>query len=250
MKLAPVCVPAAAANPVPVTVTLAVAVAVEVPGAYCTMMVQLLPGFTTKPDTQVPPAMIVNVPPAVPTLVIVGFAVKVNGAADAAGAVPAGAMFDTVIVLVDPDVSKSGRGAEIARVAPVTWNAAVKVAVDGVPEIGVVTDTFLAVSASAAPAVMVQLALTVVAAVPVIAQLTPVPLMVTAVAPDKLVPVRVTGTVVPRSPLVGLMLVSVDPFTVKGRALLATPFTVIVTFLVESAAALVMVKVAVTTFGL
>jgi hypothetical protein len=113
----------AVVSPVPVTVTLAVAVAVGVAlGTYCTSMVQVFPGFKAKPDTQVPPAMIENVPPALPTLVIVGFAVKVNGAADAAGAVPAGATFATVIVLVDPDDSSAGRGAEIASVAPVTSN--------------------------------------------------------------------------------------------------------------------------------
>jgi hypothetical protein len=63
-----------------------------------------------------------------------------------------------------------------------------------------------------APLVMTKFALTVVeltAETPV--AVTPVPEIVTAVAPDRLVPVRVTGTVVPCVPLVGLIAVRVGP---------------------------------------
>jgi len=72
---------AVAASPVPVTVTCAVAVAVpEVCPVYCTMIVQLEPALTVKPETQVPP--VIEKVPVVPlpaVLVTVGAAVKMNG---------------------------------------------------------------------------------------------------------------------------------------------------------------------------
>ena len=85
-------------------------------------------------------------------------------------------------------------------------NAPVKVLV--VP-IGVVTVTFLALRV--APAVIAQLALTVVAVDVIPVQVTPPPKMVTAVAPVRLVPVRDTGTVVPWVPVGGLIEASVGP---------------------------------------
>ena len=85
-------------------------------------------------------------------------------------------------------------------------NAPVKVLV--VP-IGVVTVTFLALWV--APAVIAQLALTVVAVDVIPVQVTPPPEMVTAVAPVRLVPVRDTGTVVPWVPVGGLIEASVGP---------------------------------------
>jgi hypothetical protein len=89
----------------------------------------------------------------------------------------------------------------------------VNVTVPVVP-IGVVTETFLAVRL--ALAAMTQFALTVVAVgVPVMVQVTFVPDAVTAVAPVRLVPVSVTGTVVPRAPVVGAIDASVGPVTVN-----------------------------------
>jgi hypothetical protein len=85
-------------------------------------------------------------------------------------------------------------------------NAPVKVLV--VP-IGVVTVTFLALWV--APAVIAQLALTVVAVDVIPVQVMPPPEMVTAVAPVRLVPIRDTGTVVPRVPVGGLIEASVAP---------------------------------------
>jgi hypothetical protein len=79
-------------------VTFAVAVAVLPPGAYCTLIVQDVAvgaGLITNPDTQVPPAMMENVPPAVPTFVIAGAAVSVMGPA-----VAPVAELETVIVPV------------------------------------------------------------------------------------------------------------------------------------------------------
>ena len=62
-------------SPVSVIVTLYVAFSALV-GAYCTVMVQLEPGLTTAPFTQVPP-VIEKVPVPVPlTLVNVGAAVS------------------------------------------------------------------------------------------------------------------------------------------------------------------------------
>jgi len=103
--------------PVPVTLTEAVASTVST-GTYCTFTVQLLPGLTIAPATQVPPEM-VKVPPAIPTLVIVGATVKVNGAVAAAALltvmVPAlGVVFAGVVV-------NAGEGALTVSVAPVTW---------------------------------------------------------------------------------------------------------------------------------
>jgi hypothetical protein len=64
------------------TETVAVAVAVPL-GTYRTLTVQLPPALITNPDVQLPP-VIENVPPAVPTLLIVGAAVNVIGPVAAA----------------------------------------------------------------------------------------------------------------------------------------------------------------------
>jgi hypothetical protein len=60
----------------------------------------------------------------------------------------------------------------------------------------------------AAPALMEQLALTVVAVDVIPVQVMPPPEIVTAVAPVRLVPVKVTGTVVPWVPAEGLIEIS------------------------------------------
>src|SRR5256885_10915805 len=72
---------------------------------------------------------------------------------------------------------------------------------------GVVTLTVLA--PSAAVPVMVKVVVTVVEVRVKAPALTPVPDMVAAVAPVRFVPVKVTGTVVPRAPDVGAIEVSV-----------------------------------------
>ncbi len=61
----------------------------------------------------------------------------------------------------------------------------------------------------AAVALITTVALTVVLDVPVIVALTPVLLDTTAVAPERLVPLKVTGNVVPTVPLLGVTLVNV-----------------------------------------
>lgn len=82
---------------------------------------------------------------------------------------------------------------------------------------------------------------------------TPPPRPVTAVVPVRLAPVKVTATVVPRTPVSGAIEVSVAPDTVKGTELLAAaaPATLTVTLwaaVVEAVAE--MVKVALSVVGL
>jgi hypothetical protein len=112
----------------------------------------------------------------------------------------------------------------------------------GVIPIGVVAVTFLGVGK--APFVIAQLALIVVEVDVILVQVTPPP-AATAVAPLRLVPVRVIETVVLCDPDVGLMEVSVGPCTVNGTALLAVPFALVTVKLCDpTVAPAVMVKVA------
>lgn len=205
------------------------------------MIVQLEPGLTTAPETQVPPAGIEKVPFPVPVLAMVGFAVRVS---DPVAVAELATVMVPVFVAVVPGVVVSA-GLVKATVAPVTVNAPVRLLVT---PIGVVTVTFLAVRV--APAVMAQFALTAVAVEVIPVQVMPLPEKVTAVAPVRFVPASATATVVPRVPVTGAMLVSVGPCTVKGCAPLVPDPVVMVTFLVVVAAVAVMVKVAVAVSGL
>lgn len=241
MKLAPVCV----AVPIPVPVTVTFPVAVVVPeGAYCTTIVQLAPGLTTWPDTQVPPVAIEKVPPAAPTFATVGAAVNVNGPGLAAPVLLT--VMVPVCVVVVP-VTKDGAGAEIVRFAPSTVNASVLV----VP-IGVVTVTVL--PPDPAPTAIAQFALTVVAVEVIPVQATLVPEKVTKVAPVRLVPVRVTGTVVPRTPVVGAIEVSVGSsgaVTVNATVLAVAPAGVVtLMFRTPVAAPVGITRLAVTVVSL
>ena len=114
-------------------------------------------------------------------------------------------------------------------VGPCTVNVTVLV----VP-MGVVTLTVLAPVVAAA--VMAQFALTVVAVDVMPVHVTRVPDTVTAVAPVRLVPVRVTGTVVPRTPVVGAIEVKVGPCTVNVWLPLVPPGVVTLTVLAETVA--------------
>ncbi len=118
------------------------------------------------------------------------------------------------------------------------------VTVPVVVPIGVVAVTVLAVCA--APFVIAQFALIVVAVDVTPEHVTPAPDMFTAVAPVRLVPVKVTGTVVLCRPEAGLIEASVAPCTVKVTVLLFPPGVVTLTVLAERAAPVVIVKVAVT----
>jgi hypothetical protein len=189
-------------------VTLAVAVAVLVPGAYCTTMVQELPGLITKPDTQVPPAMMEKVPPVVPTLVMDGAVFNVMGPAPVPVAVLLTVMVPVLVVVSGVVVVSAGTGPLKATVP----TRVVKPTGLVVP-IGVTTATFL-VPATAVGAID-RVAFTVVAFTTVnVLTVTPVPVTVTAVAPVRPFPVRTTGTllvVVPIDVEAGAIEVSVGP---------------------------------------
>jgi len=130
-------------------------------------------------------------------------------------------------------------------VGPTTVKAAARTALP----LGVATVTVLAVSP--AVALTVKVAVTVVAFTTVkLLTLTPEPDTVTPVADPNPVPVIVTGTEVPRTPVFGDTPVTVGGATVNVTALLVPPAVVTVTFLVLSVALLAIVKVAVTVVEL
>jgi hypothetical protein len=210
-------------------------------GMYCTRIVQLLPGLITAPFTQLPPGWMEKVPVPVPlALVNEGTAVSVSGPAVAPLAVLLTVTVPFFVVRPPPLMFV---GTVNETVAPTTVNATVLLVPPGL----VVTLTVLA--PSAAPTVITQLALTVVEVEPlVMLQVTPVPDTVTAVAPVKPVPVRVTGTTAPRDPVVGAIEVRAGPWRVNVTPPLVPPGVVTVTVLVagvrEAFAAIA--KVAVT----
>lgn len=219
VKLAEVCVVVAA--PVSVTVTLAVAVAVFPADAYCTVIVQLFAGLrSTVPAVQVPPVM-ENVPPAVPTLVM-PVPVMVTGPAVAPVEVLVTVMVAVSVPVLAVVGASVGEGA-LKLIAPCVSTHATTLLVPA----GVVTVTFL--EPRPAAVVTEKVALMVVAFTTVkVVTVTPVPATFTAVAPVKLVPVRVTGTlmvVVPRLAEEGEMDASVGPCTVNVTVLVV-PFGV------------------------
>jgi hypothetical protein len=118
-----------------------------------------------------------------------------------------------------------------------------------VPKVGVATLTVLAVGT--ALAAITQLAVTVVeVGVPVMVQATPVPDTFITVAPVRFVPVRVTGTVVPRVPDVGEIEASVGPTTVNGTVLVFPIGVTTPMFLITTVAVIAMLRVAVTVVEL
>jgi len=124
-----------------------------------------------------------------------------------------------------------------------------------VAPLGVLTVTFLG-AVSDALAGMVSVAVTVVEfhchkVVTVVAPPTPAPPETfTAVAPLRLVPVRVTETLVPWVPVIGEIEVNVGPWTANITALVVPNGVLTVTFLVVVSEAVTgMVKVAVTVVG-
>jgi hypothetical protein len=132
-------------------------------------------------------------------------------------------------------------------VAPWTVNGTVLL----VPPPGTVMLTVLA--DSVAPVLIVKVAVAVVGLVTVKPlTVTPVPDTVTAVAPVRLVPVKVTGTLVPRTPVAGAIEVSVGtgrPITVNVTVLLVPPGALTVTFRAEAVALPEIAKVAVTVLS-
>lgn len=131
------------------------------------------------------------------------------------------------------------------RVGPCTVNGTVCVlAPDPVEMLTFLTAVVEAVAVMAHVAVAVSGSRTVMPL-----QVTPPPVIVTAVAPVKLVPVSVTATDVPRTPMLGAIEANVGAgraMTVKGVALLVPPGAVTVTFLAAPVVVGLIVKVALT----
>jgi hypothetical protein len=145
-----------------------------------------------------------------------------------------------VSVRTTPVPCVTGFGVTEASVGPLTVNVTVLL----VPP-GAVTLTVLAVSP--ALAVIVKVAVTVVSFTTEIPlTVTPDPDTVTAVAPVRPLPVKVTGTLVPRTPVFGEIELSEGPHNVNVCVVLVPPGVVTLTFLVPSDVVAEIVKVAVS----
>lgn len=132
-------------------------------------------------------------------------------------------------------------------VAPCTVNGTVLL----VPP-AVVILTVLALSVAVVEMVKVAVAVVAFTTVKPLTVI-PVPEWFKAVAPVRLVPVSVTATTVPRTPVAGVIEVNVGApgtMTVKATALLTPPGAVTVTFRAVPAAVVEMTKFAVTWVGL
>lgn len=192
------------AAPVSVIATTYVAVEVLV-GTYRTVIVQLLPGLTTAPDTQVPP-VIEKVPvPALGSFVNVGAEVSVSGPAFAPVAVLVTVIVAFFVVVLAGVVVITGLGAVIETVAPTTLNATVLL----VPP-GVVTAMFLTPSVAAFAIFRRAVTLVEVEVRLPVTRVTPPVSPVRAVAPARLLPLSVIRRLVlPRDPVVGVIEVRV-----------------------------------------
>ena len=228
--------------PFPVIRTCADDIAVDPPGLYCTFTVQLPPpGLRTVPEAQVPPAITEKLVAAGPeALMTVGAAVKVNAPALAPVAVLV-IVTNPLLVLVFAGVVVRFR-AENEIVAPVTVNGRLPVFPPG-------TTTVTLWLPRPAPLAMVNVAV-IVESLTTVKPLTVMPPTLMPVAALRFVPVSVTGTDDPRTPLLGLICVSTGATTVKVTGLLVPPEVVTVTFLAVRAAPPAIVNVAVTVVSL
>ena len=203
-------------------------------------------GVSTVVEVQVPP-VIEKVPgPAV--LVIVGAAENENAAAFAPPAVLVTVMVPFLVPV--PPVFNAGVGAESVRVAPVTLNATVLVVPFAVVTLKFFTPSVLLFAKVMVAVAEVPEAFTVKAPKVMLAYIVVVAAL--HVAPARFVPVSVTFTGVPRTPLLGLMLVRVGASVVtRNCTVLVVPTDVVtLTFLVAGGAVGEMVKVAVTVVEL
>ena len=197
------------------------------------------------PDAQVPPVT-VNAPVPV-TRFTTGAAVSLSGPAFAPAAVLVRVTVPFFAVALAGVVVKAGVGPVNAAVAPVTVNGSVLL----VPP-GVVRPRFLIPSGAAAE--MFRVAVTVVGETTtrfVTGISAPIP--VTAKVPVRLVPLKVTLTLVRRAPELGTIEVRTGAggaVTVNVTGLEVPPGVETLTFLAVTAAVLVMVKVAVTVVSL
>jgi len=122
-----------------------------------------------------------------------------GAAVSVSGPVAVAALLTVTVPLcvVNVPVTSDGVGPANVTVAPVTVNVT-----ELLVPFGVVTVTFLAVSGAPAPIVKVAVIVVLLTTTRALT-VTPVPDTFTAVAPVRFVPVRVTGTAVPRTPEVG-----------------------------------------------
>ena len=186
-------------SPVPDMVTWYVAFDVLV-GTYCTLIEQVKPGLTTAPFMQVPP-VIEKFPVPVPlTFANVGAAVSVSGAVAVASLLTV----MVAIFVLEPPPFINGAGAEIETTAPNTVNV---LGLLVPPAVETVTLWF----PSVAPGAITNVAVICVPALFTTTLLTviPVPAFTVARSPPKLVPIRVTATLVPRTPEAGLTVLNV-----------------------------------------
>lgn len=206
---------------------------------------QVAAGARTRPEMQVPPVT-VKAPVPVARLTT-GAAVSVSGPAFAPAAEFLRVTVPVFVVPLAGVLVKAGVGPVNAGVPAVTVNGLVLL----VPP-GVVMPRFL--TPSGARPEMFKVAVTVVGDTTVrFVTGIRAPIPVTANAPDRLVPVKVTVTLVRRAPEMGEIDVSVGgggAVTVNVTALVTPPGVETVTFLAVVAAALLMVKVAVTEVAL
>lgn len=229
--------------------TWAVAFAVDVPGAYCTPMVQPWPGLRTVVEVHVPapgPEVIIEkeAPTGADAPVIAGAAVMVSEPVAEAGLVTV-TKPDFVLVLATAVVN-AGVGPAKVIVAAVAVKAMVAVAPPAVVRV-------MFLLPAVVPNFRVKVAVTVESftATKFVTVMLGSVFAVTDVAVARKLPWRVTLTLVPAAPEAGVIEVSVGRFTVNGTVLLtAPPVMVTETFLPPAVAVGAMVKVAVTVVSL
>ena len=163
---------------------------------------------------------------------------------------------DPAVKLLPVRTTATGLGAAAVRRKPVAGAIEERIGVPGfttvkvtgvlVPE-GVVTVTFLAVSAAVAEIVNVALTCVSLTTVRPLTMMPP-PGTLTALVPVRLIPVSTTGCAVPRAPVLGAMENNLlgGTVTVKAIGLLFPPGAVTVRFLTPAAATAEMFSVAVT----
>jgi len=214
-------------------------------GTYCTTTVQVAPGASTVPDAHVPP---VTVKAPVPvTLLTAGAAVSVIGPAVAPVAEFLRVTVPVFVVPLAGVVVKAGVGPVNAGVPPVTVNGSELL----VPP-GVVRVRFLIPSGAALEIFRVAVTEVAETTVRLVTGIN-APMPPTAKVPVRFVPVKVTVTLVPRAPDVGLIEVSVGAggaVTVNVTGLVTPPGVDTLTVRAPRVARLAMVKVVVTVVSL
>ena len=210
------------------------------------MIVQLPPGGITEADVHVPP--VIEKVPAPAVFVIVGAAMNVNDPAFAPFTVfplLVNVMVPFFVVVLAVVVVNAGEGPVNSADAPVTR----KPTGPAVP-LGTVTSILWSPSVVVAPRFKVAVTDVELTATKLLTVIVGEPGAVTAEAPVKLVPAMDTGTLVPRTPELGVIEESAGPVTVNVTVLLVPPAVVTETVLAPSVALLAIVNVACTKAAL